>query len=529
MKRKIIAILLTACMILVFLSGCQSKEAGGGTYEGAKEVTNDYDLVSVEGSEHQFKKYKDMTTEPITLTYLHFDQDETVKALADVFMKIYPNITVNTSYVAVADYQTTLNTMVNNGEAPDLIMFSDADFTLVNSYPMDISAYFNSDEETKALASTVNEAGLGCFGLEGGQRYAVPVKFFPQAIYVDRNVLKTLNLPIPSQNWTWDEMINLIKSATVPQSPDGMAYYGLGGDVRLDSHYGIAAGQQYVGEFGFNGKQFDLSAWAVGEQQYADLNTGGYRAPKPETQANEDWTGEWERWYGSTGHVAVFSESFWTYQNIWNNNGYEEENDLDIVPYVVPAVNEADAGADHHAIATIDFGGVTTTCKYPREAYELLKFMSFGVDGWYARCELYTSGATNAAGIELKHDVMPCPITTDQGVWDAYIAMFCDGLSEEKTEAWKTYFKSAMKPIPFGWTSIAGYWNFCDEYFNKIGIHDKVDAGQIAAADYVDEATRKANWYHAKAMLDYFGPDSYYKVLSEEETAFYTQLMNDNA
>ena len=37
-----------------------------------------------------------MTTEEITLTYMHFDNDLVVKHVADAFMKKYPNITVKT-------------------------------------------------------------------------------------------------------------------------------------------------------------------------------------------------------------------------------------------------------------------------------------------------------------------------------------------------------------------------------------------------------------------------------------------------
>ena len=38
---------------------------------------------------------------------------------------------------------------------------------------------------------------------EQKKRYAVPVKFFPGVMYVDRNVLSTLNVKTPSRNWTW--------------------------------------------------------------------------------------------------------------------------------------------------------------------------------------------------------------------------------------------------------------------------------------------------------------------------------------
>ncbi len=521
MKRKIMAAVLALSMVLG-LTACGGKNGDSGSNKsGATTVSGETEAVEINGI--TYNKATDLTTDEIELTYFNFDQDETCKYLADRFMELYPNIKVNAVYENVSTYNDTLLALIADSKTPDVIMFSDADFALSNMLVTDISSFWNSDPETANLASTINDCGLGCY--ETNARFSVPVKFFPGVMYVDLNVLETLNVPAPSRDWTWAEMIQLIKDCTVLDSPDGMAYYGCGYYNRLDSYYGIAASQTIKGEFGFDGTDFDLGVWAIGEQEFSDLKLGGYIAPVTETQEMEDWMGDWEEWCGNSGHVALFTEAFWTYQSSWAA-GSAAANDLDIVPYVVPAVSEEDASADHHTIATIDYGGITTSCKYPREAYELLKFMSFGVDGWKTRIELYNDETkTNASGNALKYDVMPAPITKDQGVWDAYIEMYCKGMDEEHVGYWREYFASCMQPISYGWTSIAGYWNFCDEYFNKIGIHDLVDKGTAKAADYATEATEMANYYHASAMIQYFGPDGY-NILSEEEIATYQAMVD---
>lgn len=522
MRKKLLATLLAMSMT-IGLVGC-----GGGSDKkvvdsGKIKMTNETEEVEIDGI--TYNKATDLTDDEIELTYFHFDQDETVQYLADRFMEIYPNIKVNAVYENVGTYNDTLLTLVSNGDTPDVIMYSDADFALSNALLADITELWNSDPETKQVASTINDCGIGCFGTE--HRFAVPVKFFPGVMYIDLNVLKKLNVEAPSRNWTWEDMIQLIKDCTVLDSEDGMAYYGCGYYNRLDSYYGIAAAQTVQGEFGFDGTDFDLSAWAVGEQQFAELKQGGYIAPQKETVAMETWMGDFEAWCGASSHVALFTEAFWTYQGTWATEEWKQY-DMDIIPYVVPAVSEEDAKADHHTIATIDFGGLTTACQYPREAYELLKFMSFGIDGWKTRIQLYNDGTqTNASNLALKYDVMPAPITTDEEVWEQYIQMYCKGLDDEHVGYWREYFESCLQPIPYGWTSIAGYWNYCDEYFNSIGIHDLVDGGTAKAADYVEEATAKANYYHATAMLQYFGKDGY-NVLSDEDITKYETMVKDN-
>jgi multiple sugar transport system substrate-binding protein len=519
-KSKIMAGILSASLLLG-MTACGG--GGAAASASAQQVSGETTPTVINGI--TYNKANDLTTDDIELTYFHFDQDETVQYLADRFMELYPNIKVKVQYENVSTFNDTLLTLVSNSQSPDVIMYSDADFALSNQLLADISPYWNSDPETQTVASTVNTAGLGTYQTNG--RYGVPVKFFPGIMFVDRNVLKKLNVAVPGQNWTWDEMIQLIKDCTVLDSPDGMAYYGCGYYNRLDSYYGIATSQKIIGEFGFDGSKFDLTNWAVGEQQFSDLKLGGYIAPQTETQEMEDWAGDWEAWCGTTGHVGLFTEAFWTYMGTWATPDYQQY-DLDIVPYVVPAVSAEDASAEHHSIATIDFGGVTTACKYPREAYELLKFMGFGIDGWKTRLELYNDETkTNASGLALKYDVMPAPITTDKEVWDGYTQMYTKGMDEEHVQLWKDYFVTCMQPIPYGWTSIAGYWNYCDEYFNSIGIHDLVDKGTAKAADYVDEATRKANYFHSQAMLDYFGSTGY-NVLTDEQTANYEKMVADN-
>ena len=282
MTKKLVSWLLTLALLL----GC----AGLAAAEG---VTGETEEVVIDGI--TYHKAADMTTEPIELTYFHFDQDETVKLLAERFMQIYPNIKVTVQYENVSTYDDTLLTLMGNsggGIRPDVIMYSDCDFALSNMLLRDISAYWDSDPETQKIASTINSAGVGTFMTKA--RYAVPVKFFPTGMYIDRNVLEALNMDAPERDWTWEDMIELIKEATVPNSPDGIAYYGCGYYNRLDSYYGIAASQDIIGEFGFDGKDFDLSVWAVGEQEFSDLKLGGYIAPSTETQEMEDWLDDWE-------------------------------------------------------------------------------------------------------------------------------------------------------------------------------------------------------------------------------------------
>ncbi len=507
MKKKILSLLLAGTMVFG-LAACGNGDGGNtGNADGGG------DGQTGEGSNNG------VTTEDITLTFWHYEDPTTISLLAEKFMDMYPNITVE--HRVIEDMSTDLSNAAASGTFPDVFEGTDSDTALANYYWADISEYYNNDPENKNLMPTIEEYGIGCF--DTSARFAMPMVYWPSAIFIDRNVIKTLNLEMPRTDWTWAEMIDLIKAATKDERT-GMKYYGLGYYNRLDSLYGIAAcspdERAIKGEFGYNGTDFDLSYWAVGEQEFSDLKLAGYVAPQQETAEMEAWSGNWDTWFGATGRVAVFSEGFWTYQNLWGQEGYQEQYGLDIVPYVTPNVVDE---KEHNVISTMYMGGVSTSCEHPYEAYLLLKFMGWGIDGWKARLEIYSDPSiTNESGMPLKNAQMPMPITLDEEIWEGYKKLFPQ---DDRKQYWDDYFASVTRPVPYGWYNIAGYWNFCDQYFNKIGIHDLVDAGSAKAADYVDEATRQANYHHAAAMLNYFGPGGY-DVLSEEEQARYQAVVD---
>lgn len=510
MKKKILSLLLAGSMIFG-MAACGNGDAGSSSGNSNNDGTG--------GNEAQGGA-DGVTTENITLTFWHYEDPTTITLLAEKFMDMYPNITVE--HRVIEDMSTDLSNAAAAGNFPDVFEGTDSDTALANMYWADISEYYNNDPENKNLMATIDEYGIGCF--DTSARFAMPMVYWPSAVFIDRNVIKTLNLEMPRTDWTWSEMIDLIKAATKDERT-GMKYYGLGYYNRLDSLYGIAAcspdERALKGEFGYDGTDFDLSYWAVGEQEFSDLKLAGYVAPQQSTAEMEAWSGNWDTWFGATGRVAVFSEGFWTYQNLWGQEGYQEQYGLDIVPYVTPNVVDE---KEHNVISTMYMGGVSTSCEHPYEAYLLLKFMGWGIDGWKARLEIYADESiVNESGMPLKNAQMPMPITLDEEVWEGYKALFPQ--DEDRKPYWDDYFASITRPVPYGWYNIAGYWNFCDQYFNKIGIHDLVDNGSAKAADYVDEATRKANFFHAEAMISYFGPTGY-DVLSEEELAQYQAVMD---
>ena len=226
------------------------------------------------------------------------------------------------------------------------------------------------------------------------------------------------------------------------------------------------------------------------------------------------------------------SELLCEYQNTWAYNmeygmSTEEIYGLDIVPYAIPSVN--DEGVEN-TLALMYMGGISTSCEYPEEAYLLLKFMTWGIDGWQARLDIYEDESlTNEWGVAYKNWNMPTPLTTDNTVWSRYEGLFPQ--DEYKKLFWSDYFASITRPVPFSWCCIAGDANFEEYYLEAIGVSQVVMEGIANAMDYVDEMDRQITYYHGDAMLSYFGKNSIYdmlgyKVLTDEEEQIYRDIVD---
>lgn len=103
----------------------------------------------------------EMTTDEITLTYMHFDNEQLVNAVADAFMAKYPNIKVETQAFSTDGYNDTLLNLVQSGQMPDCFMIlGNCDFALSNALLGDMTPYWENDPENENILPSINNAKL---------------------------------------------------------------------------------------------------------------------------------------------------------------------------------------------------------------------------------------------------------------------------------------------------------------------------------------------------------------------------------
>lgn len=520
MKKKIVAMLMTAALTAGMLAGCGGAPAASNEGNASQGSTTQSGADSTQSgtqdaADTQASALPEMTTDEITLTYMHFDSEDLVNRVAAAFMEKYPNITVEAQAFSTDGYNDTMLNLVQSGQTPDCFMIlGNCDFALSNALLGDMTPYWVADPENENILPSINSAGLGYYGTD--KKLATPMKFFPDAIYCDLNVFEMLNVEAPSTNWTYDEMVEAFKTATNTD----MGTYGFNQFHSLVTYYPVSNGAGCIGEFGWDGESYNMEQWAAGVNQWAELVNGNYHAPYGDTDAMEAWTGDRTMWAAYTGKLGFQLDAWWTYLNLFDTPDYRSRG-MEWVPYTTPVSEEG------YVFGVLDFGGISSVTEYPREAYELLKWMGWGVEGWEAKLDAYQDVETYAE-LPLYRQAIPCPITMDEAIWEEFQQSFYPTAeartfesvfdpvngealvtADEDTKYGKyfdDFFANCKNPIPFGDCQIPGFLSFLNtSYFavgDTLGVEDQVRIEGKNANDFVAELEQKGNDANRAALAE---------------------------
>ena len=134
MKKKMVSLMMATTLMAGLLSGCggNSTPAGTGTNTNAGTNTdsnaNTGDVSGTDANTGEASgsaaALPEMTTDEITLTYMHFDSEQLVNRVADAFMAKYPNIKVEAQAFSTDGYNDTLLNLVQSGQTPCLLYTS---------------------------------------------------------------------------------------------------------------------------------------------------------------------------------------------------------------------------------------------------------------------------------------------------------------------------------------------------------------------------------------------------------------------
>lgn len=465
--RKLISLVLSLCMVLSLCS-----------------------FASAEGT---YNMPPMNTTDEFTLTFMTWDDFEMAEALAASFMELYPNITVEIIRTTTADVNGDLTNMAANGALPDVYYWLDLSPLIANPLMADITEYIENDEEAQTkLYSTLRKMGY----VDGKRCYFMSGEMLLGTVYLDKNIFETLNVDMPAQDWTWDDFVELTQTMTDPSQNIWAYFNGMYAPVTFGP---ISLTPNAIGEFGWNGSEYNFEAGWV---EAVELQIENARLGNTCDMASDAYIAiAGDEWAGQTGHVAVVTDASWTLNNLYTSP-MALDRGIKMVPYNPPI------GAENGGqLAFLDCVSVSSQCEHPREAYELMKYMCWGKDGWLKRCEIFPTIVWEGTDT-IAYTVPNCfPMVEDDEVRAAYAALLPDlGYWND----WDAFLSNIKNPVTWGSRVIPGFQTFVDfdyhgsDYNGVTGIENAIREGVVDPNDYVDILAQKGMERYNEAMAAFY-------------------------
>ncbi|MCZ0702149.1 multiple sugar transport system substrate-binding protein [Natronobacillus azotifigens] len=485
MTRKAMISILSAILVLMLLVvGCNNEDDTTTPSNNDGNNTSENDT----NGDDEPAGLDPLTEEEITLTYAAWTSHDLQFHLADAFMEMYPNITVDIVQLEQDGWNDHLTNLASTGDLPDVFWYmGNVDVPIRNMWLGDFTEYFENDPDNDNLLDTAYDMGY----FDGERKMAAAAAYLPYTIFLDENLFEAQNVDMPSPDWTYTEMIELIEEMTIPEQ----GIFGYNTFTKLVTMAPIVRGDSF-GEFGWDGESYDLTGeWADAVMQHAELVRNGNHVPFFDTDEAEAAFGDRLLWAAETGRVAMQLDAWWTV-DLFGTDTFTEKG-IKWVPYTVPRGENAET---LNKPAFIDFASISAATDHPREAYELMKFMGWSREGWEAKLDAFKT-LEHEDGRPMFPHPDGLPLIKDQDIWDELRTLLPEG------HYYDDFLERATHPIPLGGAAAPGFSTFLDEVYFGGEYGDVEQAaidGTVNAHDIAADLTEMINDYYHRALEELF-------------------------
>lgn len=252
MKKKVLALFLTAGMILG-LTACGSKNEPSGSTAGSRQT----ETSQADSSQAQTDNGEAAAGEDITLRMAWWGSqtrhDITVEVI-EMYEKAHPNVNIEYEFYSFDDYFTKLKTLVASDQVWDI-------FQLGGNFPMYMDKIYFLDEFIDSGVVDVSDIPEGYLTITQdfeGNQLGLSNGLNTYGIAYDVDMFNDAQVALPTDNWTWDDY----KDAAL-KIAESTGNFGSSG---FTSSEFIAGCSTYIGQIGEIGQYsfFNLDLTGMG-------------------------------------------------------------------------------------------------------------------------------------------------------------------------------------------------------------------------------------------------------------------------
>ncbi|MDF2540374.1 MAG: hypothetical protein K0S47_92 [Herbinix sp.] len=476
--KRMIALVVIAVLMLTSLTACSNKKEAAdssnqsdtstdaGTTDDASAddaSADDAGETAEEGAVAEESGLEPMTTDEITLTYACWGLGEKGEIEAKdkqiaAFMEAYPNITVEFVTIDQATWADGLTSLAATGALPDVFgVFSVTD-AVMNQWALDVTDFAAKDPETAEIyPSMLTNAKIN------GKLYSMPWVMFPELVFVNKTLFEKYNEPLPSYDWTIDEFKDIATRLSHPEDFN----FGTSNPTYPDYFPAQYSDTQSIRGWDGSNYAFDQTWIDAMNLKYDFIDNDICEWESAEDKLK--WLGDEGAWPPGYGRSAMHLD--WTWTIAYFEDAVKAQSGCEFLYYPQPA------GPSGRQMAVVDYSVISASTEYPREAWELQKWVTWGKQACLNRMEGY-----KAAGVPV---VSRMPVINNQEVWDVV-----NGYTDR--EDIKEVYARLTDVVPTV-ASVAPGWSLFDTWMNENGVWAQLDNREVTPAEMADTLTQKAN------------------------------------
>lgn len=476
MKKKLLCGLLAATLGMGLLAGCadnldSQSQDNGQTNEGtaANQGGNvgDSGQTGQEGGGTENLSDERYQTSGKVVVAVNSGIGADYRQLLQKFNNYYPNIQVET-----VEYETStseyLTAQASTGQMPDVIL-DDADtfyYYVSQGWVYPLTEFVKDDEEFSYIPENIIESYTYLDEL-----YALPEEVHFNCVFMNLDLLETLNLDVPELDWTTEDYKSLLKSATTSQ------YSGTEILWAVDEYF--AGSMSDYGFYGFDPSSmtFHMSeSWVdsvnvlIELRAYPGLEAWSLRNTSPDIESS-DYVAKFGNGETGDNHMAlklgkVLSDPRGTWDISWLTT------DCNFNWCMWPWPSEAGGKLPMH----VNCSFVVSTAQNPEAAFEFVRFMTYSKEGNLERIAVYAQGDTDDYTLGGTFYIPSTNLPAVNEVWEAL-----PGVTEQIAymhDSMKTSFRADLNKLIPGWSQVN------EEYLSPRGneVRDSAtDAASVAA------------------------------------------------
>ncbi|RKP56273.1 extracellular solute-binding protein [Cohnella endophytica] len=383
LKKKVIrtaSLSIAMASIMSLLAACGGNNNASSSPSSSDLSANASPSVAPSASATASPSASASSAEPVTLTYWTWDPPSSVlQPILDKFQADYPNITVKLSVwdqQNSSGYQQKMPLGLSTGEDIDVVGVQGGGMgKQIEQYllPLDdlLAASVGDDWQNKLTPNSVKQLKTQVDG--DATLFISQGSVGSMVMYYNKDILDQLGVAVPK---TYDDLkvvVQAIKDKKMNIIP--VAVNGKDGWT-LDEVAWTIAGQQsdLYNRWRYNqGGKFDSPEYIQALTGFKKLFDDGIFSKKDVMDLDYNRS----KSLFTSGKAAFFIQGTWEAAMI--SDAYRKENKININDIGIIPIPSIEAGGKASIRAFIDNGlGIVKTSKHPREAMELIKYLTFG-------------------------------------------------------------------------------------------------------------------------------------------------------